>query len=295
MSVVVLSGLSGSGKTTALHALEDAGFYCVDNLPATLVEPLISLAQEQKGVGRIAIAVDVRERLFETDWSLVLAALEQRHQLSVLFLDADDEVLTNRFKTTRRPHPLLSRGMPVAGSPVAEITSLSEAFALERVWLEPFRNYASLRIDTTKLTVHELRRRITQAYGEGTATGLSVHLMSFGFRNGLPAEADFVFDVRYLDNPYFVPELREQTGLDAPVADYVLKQPLAERFLAHVAGLIRDVMPAVEAEGRVSLTIAIGCTGGQHRSVALVRALGETLSPNLARPLSVTHRDIPKR
>jgi UPF0042 nucleotide-binding protein len=287
--VVVLSGLSGSGKTTALHALEDAGFFCVDNLPSALVEPFMELARGHEGVPRVAISVDVRERLFDADWARTLAELERRHRLSVLFLDADDEALTNRFKTTRRPHPLVARLGAAHGA-----ASLAEAFALERAWLTPFRQQASLLIDTTKLTVHELRRRVTQAYGEGPAPKLTLQLMSFGFRHGLPAEADFVFDARYLDNPYFVPELRDRTGLERDVSDFVLRQPLAERLLAQVTTLLGDILPAVEAEGRVSLTVAIGCTGGQHRSVALIEALAKTLVAGATRPVQLTHRDLPR-
>ncbi len=292
LQVVVVSGLSGSGKTVALHALEDAGFYCVDNLPTALVAPFLKLAEDNVHVRRAAVAIDVRERSFTgseasaEDWPRVLSDLagldERGARTSVLFLDCDEEVLVTRFKTSRRPHPLVAQG-------VAQ--NLGEAIALERAWVKPFRENATVVVDTTTITVHDLRRRVTAMYGEAGAQGVALHLCSFGFRHGIPPEADFVFDVRFLDNPYFVKDLRGLSGLDGEVARFVQDQPLAERMIAHVLAVLVDIMPAVEAEGRASLTLAIGCTGGRHRSVALIeevrRRLGER---GLA--AQVLHRDI---
>ena len=284
LKVVVVSGLSGSGKTVALHALEDAGFFCVDNLPTALVGPYLRLAEDNSNVRRTAVAIDVRERSFTgspDDWPRLVDELTARGSTtSVLFLDCDEDVLISRFKTSRRPHPLVAQG-------VAD--NLGEAIALERTWIRPFREHATVVIDTTTITVHDLRRRVTALYGERDAQALALHLCSFGFRHGIPPEADFVFDVRFLDNPYFVGELRDRSGLEPEVAAFVKSQPLAERLLAHIVELLGAILPAVEAEGRASLTIAIGCTGGRHRSVALVEELSQRLA---ASSPHVLHRDI---
>lgn len=291
LQIVVVSGLSGSGKTVALHALEDAGFYCVDNLPTPLVASFLDLTRTNRHVRRAAVAIDVRERSFTGDaatgdWSRVLAdvaALQDAGaKATVLFLDCDEEVLVARFKTSRRPHPLVAQG-------VAQ--NLGEAIALERHWVAPFREHASIVIDTTTITVHDLRRRVTALYGEPGAQGVALHLCSFGFRHGIPPEADFVFDVRFLDNPYFVKELRGMSGLDAECAAFVHDQPLAARMVTHVVELVGEIMPAVENEGRASLTVAIGCTGGRHRSVALIEAVQRRLAER-GLPAQVQHRDI---
>ncbi len=291
LQIVVVSGLSGSGKTVALHALEDAGFYCVDNLPTPLVASFLELARTNHHVRRAAVAIDVRERSFTgdalaEDWSRVLADVTRLQdagaKATVLFLDCDEEVLVARFKTSRRPHPLVAQG-------VAQ--NLGEAIALERRWVAPFREHATIVIDTTTITVHDLRRRVTALYGEAGAQGVALHLCSFGFRHGIPPEADFVFDVRFLDNPYFVKELRGMSGLDAACAAFVHQQPLAGRMVTHVVELVNEIMPAVENEGRASLTVAIGCTGGRHRSVALIAAVQRQLAER-GLPAQVQHRDI---
>jgi UPF0042 nucleotide-binding protein len=169
--------------------------------------------------------------------------------------------------------------------------SLPDAIALERTWVMPIRAHATVVVDTTSLTVHDLRRRVTSLYGVRGSQGVALQLTSFGFRHGIPPEADFVFDVRYLDNPYFVAELRDKTGLDGEVERYVREQPLAERLLSHVTALVGEIFPAVTREGRASLTIAIGCTGGHHRSVALIEELGRRLTANKLQP-RIAHRDI---
>lgn len=300
--VVVLSGLSGSGKTTALHALEDAGFFCIDNLPSALVRPFLRLSDDNPAVSRVALSIDVRERLFDKEAALdrltrsprsevrddddslfsELDELERQGRLSVLYLESDEDALVNRFKTTRRPHPLVTLG---------QATTLTEALAHERSLLTPFRARATLVIDTTHINVHELRRRITDAYGEAGSVALKVAITSFGFRNGLPAEADFVFDVRFLDNPFFRVDLRDQTGLDPAVSAFVLGQEAASAMLDRMTALIETVLPHVEKEGRASLTIAIGCTGGQHRSVALAVAMRDRLASH--GPVALHHRDLP--
>ena len=285
LQVIVLTGLSGSGKTTALHALEDAGVFCVDNLPTPLVGPLLRLCDENGAVRRVGLAVDVRDRPFQTDSGTIAEVFDgPNRDVHVVFLDASDASLINRFKTTRRPHPLMS------GGPAAPAV-LADAIALERGWLEPLRHRATFVVDTTTLSVHELRARIHDRFASREALPMALSLLSFGFRNGLPPEADFVFDVRFLDNPYFVPALRDMTGLDPDVAAFVLGQPIAQRFADHILATLRDVLPAIERERRALLTLAVGCTGGHHRSVALVESLAQRLAAD-GITSQVRHRDL---
>ena len=284
--IVVVSGLSGSGKTVALHALEDVGFYCVDNLPTPLVPAFLDLAAQD--VKRAAVAIDVRERSLSTasEWPRLieqLAAMRERgDRPTLLFLDCDESELVQRFKASRRPHPLEAQGIA---------QNLGDAIALEREAVAPFRATATVVVDTTQITVHDLRRRVQTLFGNADRQALALHLVSFGFRNGIPPEADFVFDARYLDNPYFVKELRDASGLDEACAAFVMRQPLAVSLVDHAERLLTEVLPAVEAEGRASLTVAFGCTGGRHRSVALAEALGRRLEGRGLTPL-LLHRDV---
>jgi len=281
-----LSGPSGSGKTAALHALEDIGFYCVDNLPTALLPDLVALASANPGTRRVALVIDVRERAFKGDVEKVLDDIGRGRTVEYLYLDCDDVTLTNRFKTTRRPHPLVAQGAAA---------TLGEALALERALLEPFREHAGARvIDTSAGTVHDLRRLLQERFaGPGGARGatMSLQLMSFGFHAGVPPESDFVFDVRYLDNPFFAPGLRELTGQDAPVVAFVMGQPAATRTLAHIVQLLDDTLALIAHERRATLTIAVGCTGGRHRSVAMIEALGRALAARGHTPV-VRHRDL---
>lgn len=281
--VLVLSGISGSGKTTALHALEDAGYFCVDNLPAPLLPTFLRLVDDNSALTRVALAMDVREGPFRGDLANDIVALTARDErVRVLFLDSREDVLVARFKTTRRPHPVVAQGAA---------TTLSEAVAIERAWLAPIGAVAARVIDTTELNVHELKRRIIQLYGGPQGAALALHLMSFGFRHGVPQEADFVFDVRYLDNPYFVEALRAKTGLDDDVAAFVLGQQGAQRVLGLIAATLDEVLPRIEREGRAAVTVALGCTGGHHRSVAMCEALGAQLAAG-GREALIAHRDI---
>lgn len=289
LEIVVLSGPSGSGKTAALHALEDIGFYCVDNLPTALLPDLVALAEANPGTRRVALVIDVRERAFHGDVEKVLDQIGtagSSREVTYLYLDCDDVTLTNRFKTTRRPHPLVAQGAAA---------TLDEALTLERALLAPFREHAGARvIDTAQSTVHTLRRLVHERFAlPGTAPGttMALQLLSFGFHAGVPPESDFVFDVRFLDNPFFVRELRELTGKDTAVESFVMGQPAAGRTLAHIVQLLDDVLGPIVHEGRASLTIAIGCTGGRHRSVAMVEALGRELAARGHAPL-VRHRDL---
>jgi RNase adapter protein RapZ len=283
LELVVLSGLSGSGKTTALRALEDAGYLCVDNLPTALLETFLRLAEDSQSVDKVAVVMDVREVAFEADVARNLDKLRLAGQdIRLVYFDASDEHLITRFNETRRKHPLIAIG---------EAETVAEAIALERTWLQPIRVRASTVIDSSEMTVHDLKRRIRAMFVEAEERELAIHLLSFGFRHGLPPEADFVFDVRYVPNPYFIQELRDGTGLDAEVSAYVLSQPSADMILDHIDKLALDVLPHAQKEGKYSLTLAVGCTGGRHRSVAIVEALAARLMTQSNHTL-VTHRDV---
>lgn len=281
---VVVSGLSGSGKTTALRALEDAGYYCVDNLPAPLLTTFLRLTREHPGIDRVALVMDVREAFYDPGLPTTLDEVRSSgQQLRVLYLNCEDAQLIHRFKSTRRRHPLIATG---------EAETLVEAIRLERDWLRPIRAEAESVVDTSSLTVHELKRRVQGLFlrpGEGA---MAVHLLSFGFGGGLPPEADYVFDVRFLPNPHFVEELRDATGRNPTVARYVFERPDATAVVDRLEGLLGDVLPLCEEEGKPSLTIAVGCTGGQHRSVAVVERLREQLEGR-GRTATVRHRDLP--
>lgn len=283
LELVVLSGVSGSGKTTALHALEDAGYYCVDNLPSGLLQSFLSMAMDQPEMHHIALVMDIRGASQDPNYPRHLEAVADGGQpLRILFLDSADERIISRFKETRRRHPLIASG---------EIKAIGEAILLERERLQSIRAMATTVVDTTEMTVHDLRRRIQALYVDPLKRKTTVHLLSFGFRHGIPPEADFVFDVRFLTNPYFVPELRKGTGLDEAVSSYVLEQPNASRMLERITSMCKEVVPLIDAESRPAVTIAIGCTGGHHRSVTLVEALRLQLEP-MGYELVTAHRDI---
>jgi UPF0042 nucleotide-binding protein len=282
--VVFVSGLSGSGKTTAMNALEDLGFYCVDNLPAQLTRQVLDLCtQAEPPIEKIALAIDAREELFLRELPPVLDELRRSEaRVRVLFLDCATDVLVNRYRETRRVHPLSPTG------------SVEEGIARERELLAEVARLADLRLDSSDLNVHELRRAIAEWADAGEAArGPVVSLVSFGFRHGLPRSADLVFDVRFLPNPHFEPRLRPRTGLDSEVASFVIDTPSAKQLLEHLRGLLVFLLPLYEREGKSYLTVAIGCTGGRHRSVAVLEALASLLR-RLGQNVSVTHRDVEK-
>jgi UPF0042 nucleotide-binding protein len=290
-TVVVVTGLSGAGKSQALHALEDLGFFCTDNLPTQLAPQAVALC-ERGGITRVGLGIDVRVRAFLDAIGNILSLLESDGQrdLHVLFFDASDEALLRRFNETRRPHPL-NAGIDSRGHDGAAVL---DGVRLERERLAPLRARATRVIDTTNLSVHELRRILIAHFGpaSGGAPRMLTRILSFGFKYGTPVDADLVLDVRFLDNPYFVPELKPLTGLDMPVAKYVLEQPECVELLKKTRDLLSFVMPKYEREGKSYLTIAIGCTGGRHRSVAIAEALAPALAVELGSPLTVVHRDI---
>jgi UPF0042 nucleotide-binding protein len=279
---VLVTGLSGAGKSQAVHALEDLGYFCVDNLPVALISTFADLTvRDEDPKHRVAVVVDVREGRNLSRLPSVYRRLKRRGDLAVslVFLEATDAVLIRRFSESRRPHPL-SRRLPPA-----------EAVKEERRRMAPLRALADHVIDTSRLSVHELRRRVLTLGGEGATHELVVTLQSFGFKTGAPADADVVFDVRFLKNPHFVPTLRPLTGLDGRVSRYVLRDPAAKKFLTLTTSLLKFLLPQYITEGKAYLTIAIGCTGGRHRSVTMAEALGKALAGVKGVQLRVRHRD----
>ncbi len=288
MSVVFVTGLSGAGKSTALRALEDLGYFCVDNLPTPLVERAVEVC-EAAGITRMGLGIDVRVGAFLDGAGAALSSLRARREVAVLFLDASDETLMRRFSETRRPHPLIARGS-------GEMAML-DGLLLERERLAPLRAQATVELDTSTLSIHELRRLVIDRLRPAgiEVPQMSTRIVSFGYKYGVPLDADLLFDVRFLDNPYFVPELRPLTGADAPVRDYVLRNPDAIAFLGQVEGLLAFALPRYAREGKSYLTVGIGCTGGRHRSVALANALGERLRRISELPIAVVHRDVGRK
>ncbi len=283
--LLVVTGLSGAGKTLAMKAFEDLGFFCIDNLPPSFLPQLTKLQHLAADSGRrVAVAMDVRGGELFADLFASLDVLQADgvpHQ--ILFLDCADDVLVRRFSETRRRHP------------VDEGQSLFEQIAAERRMLAGLRDRADLVLDTSRMTGHDLKSRLARLVaGRSLEEGLEVDITSFGFKHGLPLDADLVFDVRFLPNPYYDVVLRPQTGLDAPVRDYVLAQDDAGDFVDDVVGFVRRWLPPFAATGRPRLTIAIGCTGGQHRSVALAERIAERLGEH-HQNVATYHRDMPGR
>ena len=281
LQLVVVTGLSGSGKSTAIHVLEDLGFYCIDNLPVALIPRVVELWESsQEEVRRVALGVDVRERHFLDQVPSVFAELRTRGvALEVLYLEASDDVLLRRFSETRRPHP------------AAEGGSAADGIRREREKLRTLREASDRIVDTSGLTVHELRAALRDLI-ERTDTGaMTVALLSFGYKHGLPTDADLVLDCRFLPNPFFVEELRHRIGTDQAVADYVLGRDETREFLQRITALLDFTLPRYQREGKSYLTIALGCTGGRHRSIALVEELRRLLDARGYRVL-VRHRDV---
>jgi RNase adapter protein RapZ len=283
LETVIVTGLSGAGRSTAAKCLEDLGFFVVDNLPPELVATMVDLGSHSQGaVTKIAVVMDVRSRAFSTDLTGVVTDLGQRElNPRVLFLEASDGVLIRRFESVRRAHPLQGDGR------------LADGITAERQILRPLRDIADLVIDTSDRSVHQLRHAIEEAF---TSDGLGppelrATVVSFGFKYGLPPDADLVVDVRFLPNPYWIPELRDQTGEDPEVADYVLSQESAPEFLDKYVEILQIIGAGYRREGKHYLTLAVGCTGGKHRSVAMSRELVRRLT-DLGIRATVVHRDL---
>ena len=284
LNLVIVSGLSGSGKSHALNAFEDAGYFCVDNLPPTLLPTFVDLCNQKHGeITNVALGIDIRERVFFTDLVGTLERLKELgHSVQLLFLEAREEVLIRRFSESRRPHPLLPHRPVVDGI----------RFEKERV--AELRRQSDRIIDTSDLTVHELRDLLTRQFQHASADGrLTISLITFGYKYGVPYDIDLLFDVRFLKNPYFVPDLKPLSGDDPKVRDFVLTDPNAISLLEHLEGLLRFLLPRYQQERRSYLTIGIGCTGGRHRSVAVAGQLHDKLSP-MGYQVVVKHRDIEK-
>ena len=282
MEVAVVTGLSGAGRSTAAKCLEDLGWFVVDNLPPELISTMVELGAQARGViTKVAVVMDVRSRAFTDDLASVIKDLDARgYKPRVLFLDATDSVLIRRFDQVRRGHPMQGDGRLVDG-----ITA-------ERKLLAPLREEADLILDTSALSVHDLRAKIEDAFGTESSTQTRVTVLSFGYKYGLPMDSDLVMDVRFLPNPFWIPELRDQSGLDGDVRNYVLGQEGAEEFLQQYHELLRLVGAGYKREGKRYLTLAVGCTGGKHRSVAISEELANRLSKEDGMAVKVVHRDL---
>jgi UPF0042 nucleotide-binding protein len=276
---LVVTGMSGAGRSTAADSLEDLGWFVIDNLPAVLIQKMAEMVNLPGAeIERVALVIGRGGDLGEVPG--VLEALRSNgNRVRVLFLDASDEVLLRRYEGTRRRHPLAARGV-------------EESIADERRLLAPVRDQADLLIDTGELNTNQLRSRVLAAFSaEGGATSMRTSVVSFGYKYGLPLDVDVVFDCRFLPNPFWIEELRPFSGLDGPVREYVLSQPETKDFLDKVDGLLTGILPSFVREGKSYLTIALGCTGGRHRSVALAEALGERIGAH-GHQVSVFHRDV---
>jgi UPF0042 nucleotide-binding protein len=277
---VIVTGISGAGKASALKAFEDLGFHCVDNLPLELLPHFAGLVSSSSSVERAAIVVDVREGATLDRLPEILKSIKKLLQIRVVFLDAQDAVLVRRFSETRRPHPL------------GRTETVSRSIVEERQLLDPIRNVADTLIDTSNFNVHELRADILARFGhEDENKRLLVSCLSFGFKNGVPLDADMVFDVRFLPNPHFVPEFRKKTGLDPKVAAYVRGFPQTKEFLERVTRLMLYLLPHYVNEGKSYLTVAFGCTGGQHRSVMMAEEMRKRLE-KAGYQVKALHRDM---
>lgn len=284
MRILIITGLSGSGKSTAVRALEDEGFFCQDNLPVALFPTFVELVDNAKErVRDVALVMDIRGRDFNKGFEKVFQEItEAGHLVEILFFDATDEVLIRRFSETRRRHPALDSG------------SVPEGIRSERQQLAGLRSFATQIIDTSELNVHQLKDLVISLV-KGSAGGrdLTLHLQSFGYRFGIPLESDLVMDVRFLPNPYFIPELKAYSGLDPNVRDYVLSHEETGEFLTRFKGMLEFLLPGYRREGKSYLTISIGCTGGRHRSVVITEEMKEFLKQKQVN-LKVSHRDIEK-
>lgn len=282
-SLVIVTGMSGAGKTVAMQSFEDLGYFCVDNMPPSLLPKFWDLVKESGKVKKVALVIDLRSRAFYDEIGEMLSEMDETDFVhkKILFLDSSDEELVARYKETRRAHPLAMEGRILDG------------VHLERELLATIKAQAQLVIDTSKLSPRQLREEIFHNFETNDVKSFHVEVMSFGFKYGLPIDADIVMDVRFLPNPYYVAELRNKTGLDQAVSEYVMNSDTTEEFYQSFIKVLETVLPGYKREGKSSVTIAIGCTGGQHRSVALAERIGKALATNY--PVRISHRDMNKR
>jgi RNase adapter protein RapZ len=282
--LVIITGMSGAGKTVAVQSFEDLGYFCVDNLPPTLLPKFLELMKESGNkMNKVALVMDLRGRDFFDHLFKALDDLAETSWMTpqILFLDADDSTLVRRYKETRRTHPLAPSGLPLDG------------IKMERKLLEELKGRAQIIYNTSEMKPRELREKILTEFSSNKQPVFTVNVVSFGFKHGLPIDADLVFDVRFLPNPHYIEHMRPKTGLDQDVSSYVLKWNETQKFLEKVTELLSFMLPHYKREGKAQLVIAIGCTGGQHRSVALAEFLGNHFKNDYH--TQVTHRDIEKR
>ncbi len=283
LRVVIITGLSGSGKSTALRALEDIGFFCVDNLPVVLLSKFLEIQSDPaKQISQVAMVMDLREQAFLEKYPRIFVRLKEKgFRIEILFFDAADEAILRRFSETRRTHPL------------APLGSIVDGIRLEREKLAPLRQMADRVIDTTSCNVHQLKDVVQRHFRSSSTRSLVIHVTSFGYRYGLPADADMVLDVRFLPNPHFVEELRSCDGHDSRVRDYVLESEGGRIFVTKLFDLMAFLIPLYEKEGKSRFNIALGCTGGRHRSVVMANLLGAYFAEK-GYPVHIAHRDIGK-
>lgn len=281
MRIVIVTGMSGAGKSTALKVLEDAGYYCVDNMPVPLVEKFVDLAVSgNAGIKNIALGVDVRNGQAFEGFSEVLDAIEEKAKIEILFLDSADNILVKRYKETRRAHPL------------APSDRVDKGIALEREELEFIKKKADYILDTSSLLTRELKQEIERIFVDNEEyNNLYITVLSFGFKYGIPSDSDLVFDVRFLPNPYYIDELKPLTGNDKPIQDFVMSSPQAVEFIDKLDDMLNFLIPNYVLEGKNSLVISIGCTGGKHRSVTLANKIYERLKERKY-AVKIEHRDI---
>jgi UPF0042 nucleotide-binding protein len=277
-SLIILTGLSGAGKTVALNALEDNNYFCVDNLPTSLLKTFVHLCNRSPFIPNIAIGADIRERRFSTKFAVDISSLKEHINAEIIFLEADDDVLIRRYKETRRPHPLGYR-------------DLRKALREERKILKPIRDMADRIIDTTTLTPHQLRDTIIKMSSPRKEKGMSISLISFGYKYGAPSEADLLFDVRFLPNPNFISELKPYDGTTKKIKNFLFNKKETKQFIKKLTSLLDFLLPKYMAEGRSYLTIGIGCTGGRHRSPAIVEEITRYLKSKDLK-VNVVHRDM---
>lgn len=284
MKLLILSGLSGSGKSIALDTLEDCGYYCIDNLPVTLLEDFIShvMLADKQTYAKTAIGIDARNQSESLiNFSESLSVIRNKGiDCEIIFMQAEEATLLKRYSETRRKHPLTDFNIP-----------LKEALKIEKEMLIPVARHATVVIDTSRTHYHQLRELIRDQIGEREVTHISLQFQSFGFKHGVPLDADFVFDARSLPNPHWIPELRGLTGKDQPVVDFLKREALVAEFFEDITGFLEKWIPRFEAEGRSYLTVAIGCTGGQHRSVYLVDCLSRQFKSPFLKVI-VRHREL---
>lgn len=280
--LIIITGMSGAGKTIAVQSLEDLGFFCVDNLPPVLIPKFAELIVQSNGkIGKVALVIDLRGREFFTALAESLSYVKEHHtiQHEILFLDAMDNVLVRRYKESRRRHPLAPEGLPLEG------------IEMERRLLEDLKGWATQIIDTSNLKPAQLKERIISRFTDLSRASISININSFGFKYGIPIDADLIFDVRFLPNPHYIEHLRPHTGQDADVYDYVMKWPETQMFLTKLLDMLQFLIPLYHKEGKSQVVIGIGCTGGKHRSVALAEYLGRRLGSSDTETVRVSHRD----